>query len=982
MKHFSPYIERHCCSHNGKRKSGFTAVLFSVLLFTVFTTTVSAQSLMISGTVADKNDKTTIPGVYVTITELKDSTNKHNGITDAKGTFTISNLDKKPCKVVLRCVGYQTRTLEVTPGDGAADLGLIFLTPDSKMLDEVVVNARGTAIQRGDTTIMSADAFKVNPDATAEDLVKKMPGITVENGTIKAHGEEVKKVLVDGKQFFGDDPSVALKNLPSYVIDKVQVYNKLSDQAELTGFDDGESSKTINLVTKKFFRTGQFGKFTGGTDFQDKYLLSGNLNVFKGPRRISVNGTLNNVNQQNFNMQDLVGSRDFHGGSRGGNEMNGGTFGGMQGGITKTQSFGINYGDTWGKKVTVNGSYFYNSTDNNLEKLSNTEYLYIEDGRYAKSNSASDTKNYNHRFNLRIEYAIDSLNSLIISPRLSLQTNKDGSSSETFTTGGLVNSVTAANANTSANALSMSSDITWRHKFLKPRRTFSLGITASDNTNDSKDKEWAMTDSVPDNQYNDGNTDGYGISANLNYTEPVGENAMLRFGYNSSYNYNNTNKYVYRMGDQAEMLGQIDSLSNVYNSDYYTNRGGISYLYRTNNIQASAGVDYQWADLSGKEKFPSRFKVDKTFRNFLPSLMFNYKISKTTNLRLFYRTNTTAPSISQLQEVVNNTNRLALSTGNPDLRQQYNHMLMANYIFTNPTSGFNAFVFLNGEYTDDYISSKTIYAQSDTLYLPKYNVRLLPGSQLSYPVNLDHSISLRGMFTVGYFVKPIKCNVTLVNGLSYSQTPGYIDSLLNRSNDYNITNSLIIASNISEKVDFTVSYTSNYSIVRNSASSKNISNTEYWYQSANFRLNCIFWKNLVFQTDVAGQYNQGLSQSYNQSSVVWNASLGKKFLKNNAAELKLGINDILNQNKNIKRSVTASSIQDTRTNTFPRYFMIQFTFNLKNFSGQPPVPNGRGPYGFPGREGMPEPPAGGERPFGPPPGAVPGGGFGPGEHMP
>ena len=178
----------------------------------------------------------------------------------------------------------------------------------------MVVIGQGTAVQKGDTTIMKAEAFKVNPDANAEELVKKMPGITVENGTVKAHGEEIKKVLVDGKPFFGDDPSVALKNLPADVIDKIQVYNKLSDQSELTGFDDGSSSKTINIVTRRDARISQFGKFSGGTNFSDKYLVAGNLNIFKGPRRFTFTGMSNNVNMQNFAMQDLVGNSGMRGG--------------------------------------------------------------------------------------------------------------------------------------------------------------------------------------------------------------------------------------------------------------------------------------------------------------------------------------------------------------------------------------------------------------------------------------------------------------------------------------------------------------------------------------------------------------------------------------------------------------------------------------------------------------------------------------------
>ncbi|NJK94079.1 MAG: outer membrane beta-barrel protein [Bacteroidales bacterium] len=248
-------------------------------------------------------------------------------------------------------------------------------------------------------------------------------------------------------------------------------------------------------------------------------------------------------------------------------------------------------------------------------------------------------------------------------------------------------------------------------------------------------------------------------------------------------------------------------------------------------------------------------------------------------------------------------------------------------------------------------------------------MNLQSGGQLSIPVNLDHSFNVRSLANFGKYVKVLKSNVNMLAGLNYSQSPGYVNSILNRSNNYSITNSLILASNISEKLDFSVSYTSNYSIVKNTETSQGVSNTEYWYQSANFKVNWIFFKGFVLQTDMAGQFNKGLSSnSYNQNYVVWNASFGKKFLKNNAAEIKLSVFDILNQNKNISRTVTASTIQDSRTNTFPRYFLVMFTYNLRRFNGQnDPTQNQENRRD---RMMMPmgAPPAG--SPTGPPPGST------------
>jgi hypothetical protein len=917
----------------------------------------------------DKNDKTPLIGAIVILKEKTDTTKQNTVLTDNNGRFVFNSLRNNSYILSVQNMSYQKFSRPIAISGKDLNLGIIDIVPESKILNEVVVQGQGpTAVQKGDTTEMSSSAYKTNPDANAEDLVKKMPGITVENGTIKAQGEEVKKVLVDGKQFFGDDPSVALKNLPADVIDKVQVFNKLSEQSELTGVDDGQSSRTINIITKQNRRTGQFGKLTAGTDFSDKYLLAGSINVFKGTRRITLIGNLNNINQQNFSAQDLIGST---GGGRGGRM---GSFSGNQNGITKTQSVGLNFTDNWGKKITANGSYFYNSTDNTLKQESNTENLFITDGKFSNTNSESRTLNYNHRFNMRIEYNIDSMNSLLIMPRFSAQTNNVDKNSLYNINGGIVNSSENNMSATDANSYNFSNDLIFRHKFTKPRRTISFNLSTSYNEKETENTQIALVDSVADNQYSDNNTNGRTIGGNVSYTEPISKYGMLIFNVNSSLTRNETDKETFRLGDNREKLNRLDSLSNIFDNDYNTNSGGLSYNFKKGDFNLAAGVDYQQAKLNGHQQYPQEGKVNKTFENLLPNLRLMYKISTKSNLRVFFRSSTNAPSISQLQKVTDNSNRLSLSTGNPDLKQEYSQNLMSQYSFANADKGINAFLMLSGGYTQDNIGNRIFYAQRDSLYLPEFNVKLQPGGQLSVPVNLDHSYNIRTLANFGVYVKPIRSNLNVLGGFNYSQNPGYVDSIFNRSNTYSITNSVILASNISEKIDFSVSYTSNYSIVENTEDIQTLSNTKYWYQSANMKVNWIFLKGFLLQSDIAGQFNKGLSNSYNQNSVVWNASFGKKFLKNNAAELKLSVFDILNQNKNISRTVTSSMIQDTRTNTFPRYFMVVFTYNLKRFNGQKDPTQNRGQGGY--REGpmmMPMgTPPGGNSPQGLPPGPPPG----------
>ena len=924
-----------------------TFILFGLL------SSIKAQNAKITGKVVEKISQQPMIGVTVLLSEVKDSTKKVFAVTNRTGGFLFTGLKMQSYKLKTIYLGFAGITQLIELKEKPIDLGAILMEEKAKEINEVVViRDAPPAVQKGDTTEMSSSAYKTNRDASAEDLVKKMPGITVENGTVKAHGEDVKKVLIDGKQFFGDDPSVALKNLPADVIEKVQVFNKLSDQAELTGFDDGNSSKTINIITKQNRRTGKFGKFTGGTDFQDKNLLAGTLNQFKEQRRITLIGLDNDVNQQNFSAQDLIGSTGG-GGGRGGRGGGGGGFSGASSGITTTKSIGANYTDTWGKKININASYFYNTSKNILDQVSNTEnfqslYKYV----YDSTNSV--TKNYNHRFNVRFEYAIDSLNSLIITPRLSFQTNNSSNLLNELRTVNDTTSTFMRNLNlTDANAYNFSNDLVFKHKFMKPGRTFSIGITTSANNRDSKNTSEATSNLIPDNQSTSGLTSGYSLSSNISYTEPLGKLNMLQINYNTSYSFNDINRETFSTGVSDLIPKRLDSLSKVYNNDYTSNRVGLAYLIKNSkgSLNASAGVDYQKADLKGNLSIPVGEVIEKTFDNFLPNFMLNYKFSPTNSIRVFYRTSTNAPSISQLQNIIDNSNRLSLSTGNPFLKQEYNHNLVTRYSFANPTKGTNFFSFLSAGYTMDNIGYKTIYAQKDTLYLPQYNVKLNPGAQLSVPVNMDYAWNMRSFLSYGILIKPIKCNVNILTGFNFSQSPGYIDTLLNRSNSYTITNGLVLSSNISEKMDFSVSYTSNYSIVNNSVVAPNISDTKYWYQSTSAKVNWIFWKGFLLQSDLVGQFNRGLADNYNQNYIVWNGSFGKKLFKNEAGELKLSVFDILKQNKNISRTVTAINITDTRTNTFPRYFLIVFTYNLRSYNGMKPPTDKRDDYDHGTRQG-------------------------------
>jgi hypothetical protein len=336
-------------------------------------TTTYGQNITLKGKIADKSDKTAIAGATVTLLLQKDSSQVAIKVSDSKGNFQFNGLVPAVYLVKISYSGYEKIQQKIAlQASNATTIPFNIARIATDLTGITVISKPPPVKQKGDTSEFSASQFKVNPDATAEDMIKKLPGITVaRDGTVTAMGEQVKKVTVDGKDFFGDDATAALKNLPAEVIDKIQVFDRLSDQAQLTGFDDGNSIKTVNIVTKSGIKNGQFGRIYAGGGTDGRYTAGGNVSFFKGNRRLSLVGNFNNINLQNFSSQDLLGVTSSGGGGRGGGGGGrgggGGSFGGgadnfnvgQSSGISKTNAAGINFSNVYNKKLTLTGSYFF-----------------------------------------------------------------------------------------------------------------------------------------------------------------------------------------------------------------------------------------------------------------------------------------------------------------------------------------------------------------------------------------------------------------------------------------------------------------------------------------------------------------------------------------------------------------------------------------------------------------------------------------------
>ncbi|HLF47002.1 MAG TPA: TonB-dependent receptor [Chitinophagaceae bacterium] len=928
-------------------------LLFSIISF--------SQIPTLKGSLKDAETKEPIVGATVKIVLGNDSSTV---LSTKTGEFEFKNIATGIYNMSISYFGYELFKKEVEWSGESKIIDHIFLAKESRILSGVtVVSTPPVVRQKADTVEISASQLKVNPDANSEDLVRKAPGITVENGQVKVGGEQVRKVTVDGRDFFGDDAAATLRNLPAEIVDRIQVFDRMSDQAQFTGVDDGNAAKSINIVTKVNMRNGQFGRVFAGYGTDNHYLAGGNMSYFKNNTRLSIVTLTNDVNQQNFTEIDLLGATGGGGGGGfrggGGGRPGGGGFGGgggnfgggnrgfligQQPGVSKTNSLGLNYNDKWGKNLDVSGSYFYNNRKTvNNEKLTREYFLSGDSSQFYDQSVISSNNNFNHRANFRFDLKLDSFNSILITPSLNIQ------SYETTNDLNGLNYLNASNflsrtiniSSSNRKAYNFNNSILFRHSFQKRGRTFSLNLNTGINNQDGESfaDAYSLYYKGPANlndtirQFNDQVSKGYQLSTNINYTEPIGKKgAMLEFRYNPSYSSNKSNRETFFMEDASKQYIEFDtSLSNVFDNIYFTQRGGLSYSKGERNNQLSFGLDIQSALLESNQVFPYAAKVKRNFTNLLPNARINLPLSKKENIRIFYRANTNAPSVTQLQDVINNSNPLLISTGNTDLKQQYSHRLGGRYQYTNSLKSNSILFNFFGSTASNYVATATYIAKQDSVLTP--SVTLYKGSQLTKPVNLNGQWNLNTFVTYAQPLKFIKTNINLNAGFVYNRTPGLINNNNSLTKSYNFSTGVVFASNVSQYLDFTVSYNANFNKAKNSL--QPALNNNYFMQTAGLKLNLLSKNGWLFNNDISNQLYKGLSDGFNQNYMLWSMAVAKKIFKKQDGEIRLSVFDLLNQNQSITRTITETYIEDINTKVVKQYFMLTFTYNLKNFGKAP-----------------------------------------------
>lgn len=916
--------------------------ILGLLALLVLSTAAATAQTTIKGKVIGSDDGLPIAGAYVIINATEPDAAKRTTLTDVNGGFSVVSREKNT-NVTISFIGFRSYYKVIEPAAGKnVDLGTIKLQTQALVTETAQVTAKAPmAIMKGDTLQYNAAAFKANPDASSEDLLKKMPGVTTDDdGAVEVHGQKVGKVYVDGKEYFADDPAVALKTLPADVVESMQLFDDKSDESKFSGFDDGERIKAINIVTKNGVSTSTFGKAYGGYGSDSRYSAGVAANIFNTDHRFTVIGQRNNVNNQGFTLNDIASSMSSgRGGMGGGIDANQFTTS-VRGGIQTTTMAGLNYQGEFAKKVKLGASYFFNNV--NADQYRTIGQIYSDPaGREYYDTTATQGYNYQHRFNMRLEWNPDSTNRIFFMPRVTYSTNHGNSMNHSLTLQDGSPTNTALNDyRTRLGMYDASANLWWMHRFAKAGRTMSLGGSAGGSNGWGDRDQISLYGSLKGddtplwgidtlNQIGTLGAPGFNVSGRVSYAEPLSKSSRLQFSYNISYNTSESRKLSYNWDPTTnDYLDVPDPVtSNLFNRDQMRQSGTIGYNLVKGKVVLNASGSYQYTSLNDDQTFPQTLDSKYNFDAWLPRVRFEYKPTKMQSLTVDYRRSTSTPGVYQLQEVLDLSNPLQVYHGNPGLKQSYTDQIRVQYNIANPEKSTNFNIFAMANFTQDYIANhRRILTQDEEIL----GTTVVKGAQVMTPVNLNGYINANLFSIYSFRINPLRSNMNVGLRYGYAKTPSMQNDQQYMARTHRTALNLSLTSNISEKVDFTVAYRPSLNFTKGSTGSFD----RYVGSDLSGFLNIFLWKGLFINADATWRNSFGTQESYSQHYALVNAAVGYKFLKYKQAEVRISGYDLLNQNRAFWQSSQDTYTQINTTNILKRYFMVSFTYKFDTRKGR------------------------------------------------
>ena len=967
--------------------------------------------------ILDQQTKQPLQGAVVEIYPKSNPSDK-SYYSSGRGGYVEFSVPMDEYVLIASFVGYADRRLNCNANAKEVNLGNLYMRVSAVNIDAVVKEVHQfRTTQNADTLIYNASAFKTTKDAEAEKLLSKMPGVVVEEGKVEVQGEQVKKVFVDGDEFFGEDVTMAIKAIPAEIIDKVEVFDKLSDEAEFSGIDDGESYKAINFVTKKSMRNGQFGKVYGGlgwqpegdnVSFNPKYLVGGNINSFHNKQKVSLIALFNNINQQNFSFEDLLGVTSAGRGNSGGNQF----MVRPQPGVALVNAVGLNYNGVWGRRkgVKFQASYFFNNT--NTHNISERTTWYESPAPYGTLYSLAESQkvNNNHRLNARLDWKISRTQQLTSRTTLSYQGHRPTTTSEGYSnydtdldTLGLEDisfrslAYNASSSESRMRGLNFNEFLQYRLRLGAPGRTFTITARAGYRDNratrqimENNAKAIPFDSPLYESLYNDYFSDGkswrdmvdnpllfepiyeyinvptytYNLRGSVNYNEPIARNWTFTAQYNVTYRNQSKAQEAWYAEDNfiPDYARPIDALSINSSTNTLTHRvgPGIRYSKKRNNFVLRLFYENLSRNGSFENGANASSLVNKQYHSVQYHAMFRYAFNKQNSLRIQFRSNSEAPSVTQLHNIFDVSSPRNISVGNSNLSPEYSHSGSIRYILSLAEKGQTFMAMVRGEYYQNAISGSTLYNDKGWALPDEMNGMVIPRDEMGKPYrptqitsyeNVGGMWSVRANVSYGVPLSFMKCNLNMAANVNYAVVPSAVYDAgaspaellqsvadhkfsINKSNNIGYTFRLSLGSNISENIDFTVGWRGTYNQAWNSLALTNDGDNavnNYFRHTASASVKWIFGPGFTLTANAAYHQYIGFSNDYNEQYVLCNVYLGKQLFKDRRGEILIGVNDLLNQNTAFSRSVGSGFTRNVLNSTVGRYVMVQFVYNLRHF---------------------------------------------------
>ena len=922
-----------------------------------------ATTFTVRGLLGDSIDRQPLDAANVIISRARDSVYVNGAMSNQSGVFEIDKLASGQYLLVISYLGYETKVkpFSLSGAPRTVNLGNIGLKKQDMMIDEVVVTAKfNPIIVKKDTIEYNTDAYKTQDSDVVEDLLKKLPGVEVESdGTVTAGGQQITKVFVDGKQFFGDDPKVALKNLPANIVDRVQVVDRKSDQAQFTGIEDDDTEKILNLTLRPGNRDGVFGRALVGYGTDKRYDANGLISYFNGDTQLAALFSSNNTNNLNFSdfMGDVIssmggsGRRQGGGGGGGGPIMmmgGGGSGGGRMGssgggqrmmggggfgmfssnvGMTKSSMGGANINYVFNEKLKINGSYNMNLVDRYTDQTSDRiNYLSGSDSTLNyKQVQNQDRKTINQRASFELDYTINDNNSLLFRPYMNIGGGETTSDYNYITLSSSNDSINSGKttSNSKNTSLSTSGMLLWRHQFDKTGRTlsvnFNYGISKNEANGDNYqenttyDNSGIGSENVVDQKYTN-NNNGYNFGARASYVEPVGDNRFLEFSYSYSRNNTKSEKETFDKNATGEYDDKNDEYSTLYENTYINQQADIRFNTRREKYSYTLGAGLQ------PSKIISVVGTDPATEypvlNFSPTVNITYGQTRQNMLRFDYRGMTQQPSIQQLQPVADNSDPLYEYKGNQSLKPAFRHNMYLQYNNFNPENFRTFLTSLGFNTTMNSIINASVYDKD--------------GKQTVTPENVNGVYNINAGLMMNLPIAKTKLSFSNTLSGNYGNSVSKTNNVENNTKNTGVSETVRLTFR-NNWLEIGTSYMLRFNRAVYSLQDK--ATTNYY----NHRLGGDIFINLPlnFVVTTTANYNfyRGYGDDYNRDMVLWNGDLSKKVFKNKQGTIKLSVYDILKQNRSYTRTTTDNYREDLHSNTLGRFAMISFMYRFNSFSG-------------------------------------------------